>query len=89
MGGNIGNYGNHHQQQQQQHYNPMMGSSRQSYGGVHSNPLPPVSSMFPPPGNYHYPSPYGIRDRGGGGAKLEVKSENVSMGSQKCGLCIK
>ena len=68
----------------------MMGSSRQSYGGgVHSNPLPPVSSMFPSPGNYHYSSPnYGFRDRGGG-SKPEVKSENDPTGSQKCWLCIK
>ena len=86
LGGNVSNYGNHHQQQQQ--YHSMMGSSRQPYA-----PLPPVSSMFAPSqGNYpHYPGSsglYGIRDRGGGGSRPEVKSENDSMASLKCLLCI-
>ena len=90
LGGNVGSYGNHHQQQ----YHSMMGSSRQPYA-----PLPPVSSMFTSSqGNYpHYPpapgnggwGSYGIRDRGGGSSKPEVKSENDSMATLKCLLCIK
>lgn len=99
LGGNVGNYGNHQQQHQ---YHSMMGpsqSSSLSFGGAHSNPLPPVASVFnPPQGNYlQQPysnsgssmSPYyhGFADRGGS-KRPEVKSENDSTAALKCMLCI-
>lgn len=92
MGGNVSNYGNHQQQQ----YHSMMGPSRPSSYGMHSNPLPPVSSMFAPSqANYfqHYhggsQQQYGYIDRGSS-SRPEVKSEHHDpMASGKCLLHIK